>query len=109
MAEILKVLGQSNPTLLVLTDMYTVPTSTNATVSSIVVANRTAVADKFRISIAPGGAADTNEQYIYYDIIIPGNDTFVATIGITLQATDVVRVYSRDGSLSFNLFGLEVT
>jgi hypothetical protein len=108
MAETRKVLGQSNPAATTLTDAYTVPGATQAVVSSIVVANRGA-ATSFRVSIAIAGAADDNKQYIYYDIAIGANTTFAATLGITLGAADVVRVYATLATLSFNIFGVELT
>lgn len=104
-----KVLGQSNPSATTLTDLYTVPASTQAVGSSIVVANRSSTATSFRVAVRPAGAAISNEQYIYYDIAIGGNDTFIATIGITLDETDVVSVYATDATLSFNLYGSEIT
>lgn len=107
--ETVKVLAQTNPSAATLTDSYTVPANTSTVVSSIVVANRSAVATSFRISVAPNGAADSNEQYLYYDIPIAGNDTFVATIGVTLDAADVIRVRATLATLSFNTFGVEIT
>jgi len=109
MADTIKTLAQSNPSAATLTDAYTVPGSTSAVISTIAIANRSATKTKFRISVAVAGAADSNEQYLYYDINIPGNDTFVATIGISLAATDVVRVYATLATLSFNIFGVEIT
>jgi len=109
MAIVYKVLGQAAPAAATPTDLYPVPALTSCVASSIIVSNRSATADSFRISIAVAGAIAANEQYIYYDIAIPGNDTFIATIGITLATTDVIRVYSTNGTLSFNLSGSEIT
>lgn len=109
MATTLKVLGQANPSATTLTTLYTVPALTSTTVSSIIVCNRSATATTFRVAVRVAGAAISNEQYIYYDLAIPGNDTFIATIGLTLSATDVVSVYSTLATLSFNLFGQENT
>jgi len=109
MADAYKILAQSSPSATTLTDAYTVPASTEASISSVVVCNRSATATTFRISVAANGAADTNAQYLYYDIPIPGNDTFVATIGITLDASDIIRVYATLATLSFNIFGIEIT
>lgn len=109
MANTLKVLGQSNPVATTLTDAYTVPGGASATASSILVCNRSGTATTFRIGIAVAGAADTNEQYIAYDTPISGNDTIAFTVGVTLAATDVVRVYATLATLSFNIFGVEVT
>jgi len=109
MAEVLKNLGQANPLAATVTNIYTVPTATSTVISSIVVANRSATATSFRISIAVAGAADSVAQYLYYGVVIPGNDTFAANLGITLTAADVVRVYATLATLSFNVFGSEVT
>lgn len=107
--DTLKVLGQVNPNATTLTTLYTVPEATSATVSSVVVANRSATPTTFRISVAVAGAEDTEKQYLYYDVSIDGNDTFIATIGVTLATTDVVRCYATLATLSFQLFGVEVT
>lgn len=109
MAETRKVLGQSAPAAATPVDAYTVPGATSAVVSSITVCNRSATATTFRISVAVAGAAADNKQYVYYDEEIKGNTTFIATIGPTLAATDVVRVYATLATLSFNIFGVELT
>lgn len=107
MATTQKVLGQSKPSAASLTTLYTVPALTQATVSTITVCNQSAVATSFRISVAPLGAADASSQYLYYDVAIPGNDTFAATIGLTLSAGDVIRVFNTLSSCSFSAFGME--
>lgn len=107
MATVLKVLGQSNPSATTLTTCYTVPASTTAVCSTIVVCNRSSTATSFRVAIRPAGASISNEHYIYYDVAIGGNDTFCATIGITLATTDIVSVYATLATLSFNLYGQE--
>lgn len=107
MATTIKVLGQSNPSATTLTTLYTVPASTSTVCSSIVVCNRSSSATSFRVAIRPNGASISDEHYLYYDIAIPGNDTFIATIGATLGDTDIVSVYATAATLSFNLFGQE--
>ncbi len=104
-----KVLSQDNPSAATLTLAYTVPGSTSSLLSSIVVANRSSVSTAFRISIAVASEADDNKQYLYYDHVAYGNETFVATIGITLAATDEVWVYGTLATLSFTLLGIEIT
>lgn len=108
MADTYKILGQSNPSAAASTDAYTVPASTSSIISTIVIANRS-VATSFRISVAVGGAALSNEQYLAFDIPIAANETITLTIGITLAATDKVRVYATLATLSFNIFGVERT
>ena len=102
-----KILGQQNPSAANLEDMYEVPALTTVTISSILVANRSSVTTSFRFSVAVAGAADDLKQYLYYDIDIPGNDSFGATLGITLGPADKVRVFATLATLSFNLFGIE--
>ena len=100
--------SSSNPNAATLTDMYTVTTGKDAVISSITVANRSATATSFRISVASKGTADNDTQYLYYDIPIAGNETFVATIGLALASTDVVRVYATLATLTFQLYGVEM-
>ncbi len=109
MADTLKVLAQSNPSATTLTDIYTVPASTSAVISSIVVCNQAGTSATFRVSIQVANAADNAKQYLYYDLTIPGNDTFIATLGISLAATDVIAIFASTATLSFNVFGVEIT
>ena len=108
MADTFKVLGQVNPAATTLTTLYTVPASTSATISSIVVCNQS-TATTFRISVQVAAAVDNAKQYLYYDVAIPANETFIATVGITLATTDVVKCYAGSANLSFNLFGVQIT
>lgn len=108
MADTYKTLAQANPAAATLTDAYTVPALTSAIISTITVANRS-VATSFRISVAIAGAADASQQYIAYDVAIGANETIALTFGITLAATDIVRVYATLATLSFNIFGVEKT
>jgi hypothetical protein len=108
-ADTLQILGQSSPSATTLTDAYTVTAGKSAVVSKVTVSNRSATPTTFRISVAQGGAADTSKQYIAYDVPIDGNDSIILNLGIALAATDVVRVYAGAATLSFNVFGIEVS
>jgi hypothetical protein len=109
MTDTLKVLGQAAPAATVLTSLYTVPAATQTAVSSIVVCNQNAATIHFRISIAVGGAADSPQQYLYFDSMLLANSSFVATIGVSLAATDVIRVQTDTANVSFSAFGDQVT
>lgn len=109
MAAIYKVLGQSAPAATTETDLYTVPASTDAVISTINVCNRSGSAATFRILVAPAGASTDNKHYIAYDVNISGNDLIALTLGITLDATDKIRVYASSANLSFNAFGSEIS
>jgi len=103
-----KVLGQSAPSATTETDLYTVPASTETIVSTITVANRSSTIATFRISVAVNGAATANKDYVIYDLTIDGNGFISLTLGITLDATDKIRVYASTANLSFNAFGSEI-
>lgn len=90
-----------------LTDLYDVPAATSTVVSSVVVCNRGGTIATFRLAVALAGASDASEQYLYYEQPIEPNDTFIATIGMTLQATDVIRGFASNANISMNGFGVE--
>ena len=109
MAESFKSLGQLAPAAGVLSDFYVVPASTSVSISSLVVCNRGATLGKFRISVAVAGDTVSIKQYLFYDQVLDAYSSFTVTIGITLTATDKIRVYADNSNLSFNLFGIEVS
>lgn len=104
-----KVLGQSNPSATTATALYTVPSATQAIISTITVANLAGSAATFRISVRPAGAVQTNAMYIAYDVTVGALDTTTLTLGLTLGATDVVTVYGSTANLSFNAYGSEIS
>jgi glucose-6-phosphate dehydrogenase assembly protein OpcA len=109
MATVYKVLGQSAPAATTAADVYTVPSATEAVVSSITVANRDTNAATFRIAIRPNGDTIANQHYIAYGATVPASDTITFTLGITLDAADVITVYASSANLSFNVFGSEIS
>ena len=108
MAITYKVLGQSAPSATTNTDVYTVGSGKQATVSTITVCNRSTTAATYRIAIRVAGSAISNEEYIAYDAPIGSNDSVTWTIGVTLGAADVVTVYASTANLSVNIFGAEI-
>jgi glucose-6-phosphate dehydrogenase assembly protein OpcA len=109
MATAYKVLGQSAPSATTATTLYTVPSATEAVISTITIANRAAASATFRVAIRPAGATLANQHYVAYDSTVPANDTISLTLGITLAATDVVTVYASTANFSFNIFGSEIS
>lgn len=108
MATTYKVLGQSNPAATTATTLYTVPASTQAVISTIVIANLTATAATFRIAVRPAGATLANSQYIAYDITVGASDSTALTLGVTMNTTDVLTVYASTANLTFTAFGSEI-
>lgn len=109
MAEALKCLGQQLPAQDTLTNLYETPTAKSAVVSSIVICNQNRESVTFRLAHAIAAAADARAQYLYYDQIVPPQKTFIATIGMTLAGTDVIRCKASRTNVSFNVYGSEVT
>jgi len=104
-----KVLGQQATAATTDTTLYTVPASTSAVISTIVVANRASVGSTYRIAIRPAGATLDNQHYIAFDVAVAASDSTTLTLGITLAATDVITVRASSANLSFSAFGSEIT
>jgi hypothetical protein len=109
MATNYKVLGQVAPLATTATAIYTVPSATEAVVSSVTVCNRAASAGTFRLAVRPDGATLANEHYVVYDAPIGANDTVVLTIGFTLDAADVLEAYASSADMAFNAYGSEIS
>jgi len=108
MATTYKVLGQVAPSATTATTAYTVPSATQTVISTIVVTNRAASAGTYRIAVRPNGATLANEHYLAYDVAIAANDSTALTLGITIDASDVITVYASSANMSFNVFGSEI-
>lgn len=108
MANVYKILGQVLPAATTLTTLYTVPSSTSAVCSTLSICNQ-GVSTTYRIAIRPAGAALASSQYVVYDATINANDTVFLTLGVTLATTDVVSVYAGTATVSFHLYGSEIT
>ena len=89
------------------TNLYTVPASTSTVVSTINACNTSATADTIRIAVRPAGATLANQHYVAYNLTIPANSQYTFTGGVTLANTDVITIYSTNGTTSFGAFGQE--
>lgn len=108
MAKSYKVLGQVNPAATTATTVYTVPSSTSTIVSTLAVCNYGSSTATYRIAVRPNAETLANKHYIAYDSSVPANDTINLTLGLTVDAADVITVYASSASVSFNLFGSEI-
>ena len=108
MANAYKVLGQvadasaNNVTLVADQDGETI-------VSTIVVANREAAANTFRIATKTDNSAVANADYIAYDTTIAANDSITLTLGVTLQTGAEISVGASDANVTFQAYGTEIT
>jgi hypothetical protein len=105
-----KVLGKKAVTANTDALAYTVPASTSAIVSSIIICNTGATARTFRIALCPGAIASVVvEDYIAYDCTVSANDTTVLTIGVTLATANQVLVRASHAEVVFTLVGSEIS
>jgi glucose-6-phosphate dehydrogenase assembly protein OpcA len=108
MAKKYKVLGQVAPSATTATTLYTVPSSKEAIISTIVVANRNSSPASYRIAVRPAGETLAVKHYIAFDVAVGGGDSTTLTLGITLDTTDVITIYASSETLSFSAFGSEI-
>ena len=109
MAKTYKVLGQSAPSATTPDALYTDPAATQTVITTLTVCNRGTAIGTYRISVRPNGASLANQHYIVFDAEIGPKTTNALTLGITVDAADVVEVYASSGDFSFNAFGSEVS
>ena len=108
MAISYKILGQAVPAANTSVDLYTVPVGRQSIVSTLNVCNTTLSNVTFRVMVRNAGEAINQKQYIAYDTALPAQDAIGLTLGMTLNASDVVTVQSYQGNVAFNLFGSEI-
>jgi hypothetical protein len=109
MPTVYKVLGQSAPGATTNTDVYTVPANTQTVISTIVVANRASTDATYRIAVRPNAATLANQHYIAFDVTVGGGDSTNLTLGLTVDAADVITVFASTANLSFNVYGTEIS
>lgn len=104
-----KVLGQVNPAATTATSLYTVPAGTQTVVSTVNVSNLAATGATFRIAVRPDGETLASKHYVAYDIALAANSSIPWTIGITVDAGDVITVYASNANVAFSAFGSEIS
>jgi len=108
MATTYKVLGQNNPAATTATTLYTCPAGTQTIISTLTVCNLSSTNSTFRVAVRPDGASLANQHYLAYDTTVSGNNTTALTLGMTLDAGDVLTVYASNTSIAFTAFGSEI-
>ncbi len=108
MATTYKVLGQSNPSATTATTLYTCPALTQTVISTITICNQAGTSGTYRIAVRPNGATLAPEHYVVYDATIQANTTAAYTLGLTIDASDVLTVYASSTTMSFSAFGSEI-
>jgi hypothetical protein len=110
-----KILGQTLPTANTLSNVYVVPTSTSAVISTITICNQSSANANVDIMIRPINEALANKHYFMRGVTIPRADTMILSPGVTLNASVIVAVNNAvvtgetAANVSFNVFGIELT
>jgi hypothetical protein len=110
-----KILGQTLPTANLLSNVYVVPTSTSAIVSTITICNQSSANANVDIMIRPINETLANKHYLVKGVTIPRADTMILSPGVTLNASVIVAVNNAvvsgetAANVSFNVFGVELT
>ena len=110
-----KILGQTLPTANLLSNVYVVPTSTSAIISTITICNQSSANANVDIMIRPINETLANKHYLVKGVTIPRSDTMILSPGVTLNASVIVAVNNAVASgetaanVSFNVFGVELT
>lgn len=104
------ILGQAAPTSTSEQILYTVPGGYQAIVSTIsVCALITTGTVKVRLHVCKNGAASSNANALWRDMVLYPGQTEVLTLGIGLAATDTLRVTSDTANgAAFSAFGTEI-
>jgi hypothetical protein len=109
MANAYKILGQVADASANDVELYLVPASTEAIVSTIIVSNREAASNTFRIATKTDNSAVADTDYIAYDATVGANDSITLTLGITLQTGAEISVGASDANVTFQAYGTEIT
>ena len=105
--ETIKTPSYVNPSANTLTTLYTVPADTQSIISTINVCNTASTDATYRIAVTSGGSPVLG-NYIVYGATISGNETVAFTQGITMDAGDILAVFTNSASIAFNAFKMEI-
>ena len=109
MGTLYKILGQAAPAALANTTLYTVPNGANTIISTITICNLIGSNTNYWVSFVPRNGIQNANSFIAHSVSLPAQDTIALTLGVTMGAGDSCNVSSLSGSVSFNLYGSEVT
>ena len=81
-------------------------TQTVTEVQALYVCNRGAAEATFRIATVTNSTATSNQDYIFYDVPLPANDTFSAPVKLYIETGHYLTVYASTGDLTFSAYGM---
>lgn len=109
MTNTYKTAAQLNPSASTWSNLYTVPSATQAVISNIHVCNYGDSQATFSVALRPDGESLEPKNYIFYGLNIGSLDTIQLGDGITMESSDLFDVWASTASVSFNMSYAEVT
>lgn len=111
MAQSFKVLGQLNPSANTQANVYVVPMSTEAVISTVAICNQSASNASYSLIVMPAGefASPANaKNFVVRGATVPAADTIMLTVGITADSGTVIACNTNSANISFSIFGSEI-
>tara|TARA_Y100001972_G_C7617293_1_gene309553 strand:+ start:363 stop:701 length:339 start_codon:yes stop_codon:yes gene_type:complete len=111
MPQIFKRLGAINSTANAQANLYVVPASNSAVVSTITICNQTAANGSYSLMVQDKSEFSNpaaNATMIVRGAAVPAADTVVLTMGLTMNAGSILSANGSFVDISFSAFGSEV-
>lgn len=112
MAQIFKRLGAIAPGANTQTNVYVVPASNSAVLSTISICNQTAENSSFSLILQDSSEFQSPANahtFIVRGATVPAADTIVLTMGLTANAGSILSCNANKENVSFGAFGSEIT
>ena len=89
--------------------LYNTASATEAVVSSLVVTNQASSDVTVRIGLDTAAGTPGAAEFLVYDAVVAGNDTVALTLGVTLPASNYIRISSSASTCNFTAFVSEIS
>jgi hypothetical protein len=112
MAQNFKRLGAINPSGNTQTNVYVVPASTEAVISTIAICNQSQVNVSYSLIVMPPGSFNASANapdFVVRGAVVPAADSIILTIGLTANAGTVIAANTNNPNVSFSIFGSEIS
>jgi hypothetical protein len=112
MAQIYKRLGAINPSANTQTNVYVVPASTEAIISTIAICNQDSTNVSYSLIMMPPGSFNATanaRDFLVRGAVVPAADTILLTIGLTANAGSIFAANTNNPNVSISMFGSEIS
>ena len=89
--------------------LYNTPAATEAVISSIVITNQASSDVTVRIGLDTTAGTPGASEWLVYDAVVAGNDTVALTLGVTMPASNYIRISSSANTCNFSAFLSEIS